>query len=284
MATDRSNRCEELQPQLAAYALGEAEADPTLLAHLADCAACRDALRAYTQIARVLPYTAAQVTPPPELRARILAAATTSTPLGTQPQRVQRNIRPRWQSSVTLAWGCACVLLVMLVGWNVTLQRHLDAQTAQLDRLTAQVRASRENWQVMTQVLNTPDLRAYALSGSAATGRFWASPQSPVACLVAQGLRDPGANNVYQVWLMQGDTPVGAGTFVPQAGNGWILIPIDEPLASYQGVGITIEPRGGSEAPSGQPVLNGALAVSEQSSAFSRIEMNDFTPYTQLTD
>jgi hypothetical protein len=277
MLPDRANRCHDFQAQLAAYALGEAEADSETLGHLAGCAECRRTLATYTHIARTLPYTASQVTPAPELRARILAAAR-ATP-AELPRSRQQVLAPRRRVSRALSWGVVCAALLALLGWNITLQMRLNSQTAQLTRLTTQVAASRENWRTMTDVLNRSDLHAYQLSGNQATGHFWASPQSSVACLVVEDLPDPGADKVYQVWLEQSGTPVGAGTFVTNAGSGWILVRSDQPWAVYQSVDVTIEPRGGSQTPTGQEVLRGRLALTAQARNLDQAETIRFMPY-----
>ncbi|HEX6291155.1 MAG TPA: anti-sigma factor [Herpetosiphonaceae bacterium] len=285
MSSDPTDRCHDLQPQLAAYALGESEADPDLLTHLASCEACQRALQGYTHIARILPYTAPQATPPPELRARILDAAT-SAPVESRAaqRRPAPAAHPWWRVRLAPRWSFAAVMLLALLGWNIALQMRLNSQAAQIERLSTQVANSRQSWQTMTRVLNTPDLQDYELSGESASGRFWASPQLSVACLVAQGLPDPGSGKVYQVWLNQGGTPIGVGTFVPQSGNGWVLLPVDQPLATYQGVGVTIEPRGGSQQPTSPAVLRGALVVSAQAQRLSRTERIYLTDYLEMTD
>ncbi len=253
MSNDRTDLCDDLQPQLAAYALGEASADAALLAHLAQCRHCQSKLRAYAQVTRVLPYAAPAVAPPAELRERILAAAAPRKPAVKPVHATWTTQRPRW--SAVRRWSAvafACLTLFALLGWNISLQQRLRAQ----DRRLA---ANRENWQVMTVLLNAPDVRAYTLAGDTATGHFWSSPQVDVACLVVQGLPQLAAGSVYQVWLMQDGTPIPVATFEPQAGNAWTLIRIDQPFTRYAAVGVTIEPRGGSATPTGENVLRGVL-------------------------
>lgn len=286
MSANGNDRCGELQPQLAAYALGEIEPDPELLTHLARCADCWRTLHAYAHVTQVLPYTAPQVAPAPDLRERILAAATAARPetRASQPRRSPGWQWPRWRRAPILRWGAAFAVLLGLLGWNAVLQARLNTQTVQLNRLTTQVANSRENWQTMTRVLNRSDLDSYALSGGAATGRFWTSPELDVACLVAEGLPDPGAGNVYRVWLIQGNTTVPVGSFVPQAGSGWVLLRIDRSLNAYQEVDVTIEPRDGNQARRGKQVLKGVLALSSQPQSLPYVETITFTPYKDTTN
>ncbi len=267
MSLDPTDSCAELQPEIAAYALGETEAAAALLEHLAECPACQRDLRAYVQVARMLPYDAPDVAPPPALRARILTAVeeTGAAPPTTAPSLVAASEsqvtmraggqprRWRWLPWFRPAYGAVAVAFIALLVWNVALQRQVDTQAAQ-------IAASRSSWQTMTALLNNSAVRWYAITGDEANGHFWAAPQGQVACLVAQGLPPLHEGQVYQVWLVHGGEHASGGTFEEHDGNGWVLIRSNEPLSNYDSVGVTIEPRGGSVAPTGTPVLQGQIA------------------------
>jgi len=268
MSYDPTDSCAEIQPQLAAYALGEAEAGDELLEHLAKCPDCQHDLRAYVQVARMLPYDVSDVAPPPGLRARILAAVEESVHPGAQqpaqptPQQIAPVPRPNtlrrllWGQRLPvprLAFALVVAMLVALLGWNISLQSQLNTQQAQ-------IAAARENWQTMIVLLNDPNVQWYTLSGDTAKGHFWIAPQGKVGCLVVQGLPALTDDQVYQVWLRHGADRTSGGTFEARNGNGWVLVQISEPLANYDSLGVTIEPRGGSAAPTSPPVLQGAVS------------------------
>ena len=262
MPHDINDQCADIQPQLAAYALGEVDADTAILDHLAACPACQQALRAYVQVARLLPYDTPEVTPPPELRERILAAVANTSPgprsSATQPPATRPGVPARRRlPALWPALAFAIVACLMLLGWNLALQRQLAAQSAQLA-------ASRESWQTMIALLNDPEVRWYAVAGDVATGHVWTTLHGNVACLVAQHLPPLGPDQVYQVWLIHGDERTSGGIFQARDGNGWIIIRADEPLANYDAIGVTIEPQGGSPAPTGQRVLRGELKIEGQ--------------------
>jgi anti-sigma-K factor RskA len=69
------------------------------------------------------------------------------------------------------------------------------------------------------------------------------------------------AGLVYQFWLIRGDTPVGAGLFSANSQGQGLLVVLagTEPVLSFDAVGVSIEPDGGSPAPTGDIVLLGAL-------------------------
>jgi anti-sigma-K factor RskA len=271
MSNDQAIVCDDIQPQIAAYALGDHQLEPAVHAHVAACARCQQDLGAYMQVTRVLPYAEPLVEPSPALRSRILAAATAPAPVVTPPQplRPQQRSWPRARRS-RLALSFAFAVLLALLGWNISLQSRLNAQATQIT-------ASRETWHTVVAILNSPDVRAFALTGTNASGHIWAAERDTVACLVAQGLPDAGANNVYQAWLIQNGTAHSGGTFQVRSGTAWVLIHSDEPITSYDAIDVTIEPRGGSRTPSGPGILQGALtsanarSVQVQASLFPTI-------------
>lgn len=279
MSFDPTDPCAELQPQIAAYALGETEAAAELLEHIAECPACQRALSAYVQVARMLPYDAPDVAPPPDLRARILTAVEESAaavapvePVSSTQSHadVPAAISPRrrrWRlPSFRPAYAFALVALIALLAWNISLQRQLSAQATQLS-------ASRANWQTMIGLLNDSAVRWYAVSGDETRGHFWAAPQGQVGCLVIQGLPSIKDDQVFQVWLVHDGEHASGGVFEAREGNGWILIRSNEPLSNYELVGVTVEPRGGSDAPTSAPLLQGQIARAQEPTFADRQQM-----------
>jgi hypothetical protein len=293
MPAEQSNQCDDIQPWLAAYALGDADDEAAARAHLSACPRCQRDLREYQLVASLLPYAAPEAIPAPELRERLIAtikreaadaapsgaavsahppAAETETATAVEPSRSARAPapatpprRPRRPRSFWAAWAFAA-LAIALLGWNLALQRDLEQQNAQ-------VALNRQNWQTMIGLLNDSTLRWYVLAGDAAHGHFWAVPQDQVACLIVQGLPALREGQVYQVWLIHGAERLSGGTFEAHDGNAWALVRTDEPMAEYSRVFVTVEPTGGSPAPQGPQVLSGALAVGMAPGSADRQEL-----------
>lgn len=275
MSHDLTDSCADIQPQLAAYALGETDVDAKLLDHLATCPACQRDLRSYVQVAWMLPYDAPDAAPPAALRERILAAvaaeeqhqqpAMPPVPPPAAPQRRARRAQPRWRGVFALrpAFALALAAIIVLLGWNISLQRQLSEQTAEIT-------ASRADWQTMIGLLNDPAVSWYPVAGDAAHGHLWSDASGRVACLVVQGMPALAADQVYQVWLIHGEERTNGGVFASHNGNGWILIQLDEPLTNYDAIGVSSEPRGGSAMPTGVSVLHGDLSGAQKPDSTDR--------------
>lgn len=265
MSNNTSN-CETIQQQLAAYALGERDIDGEVQAHLDDCPACRDDLLAYAQVARVLPYSAPDVAPSPALRERIIADASMPAVVDRPAPRIVRPAptrRPRGLSPSWMGLACAMIALIASLGWNVSQQRTITAQTAQLT-------TSREGWQTTIVLLNDPSVKWFALSGDQARGHVWTTPGGKVGCLVVQGLPTVADDQVYQVWLTHNGWSTSAGTFQGRNGNAWTLIRTEDALDTFTDITVTVEPRGGGTTPGDQNVLRGTFSAATEMDPLAR--------------
>jgi anti-sigma-K factor RskA len=94
----------------------------------------------------------------------------------------------------------------------------------------------------------------------AAVGTLTIGPDSDSATLSVANLPPVEQDTTYQAWLIVDGTPVSAGTFaVDAAGQGRHLIAGAAP-GSFEAVGVSLEPAGGSDQPTpGNIILFGSL-------------------------
>ena len=282
MPAEQPNLCDDIQPWLAAYALGDAENGAAERAHLATCPSCQHDLREYQLVAGMLPYSAPEAAPQPELRDRLIAAVTSQV-AEAAPQTAPRLApfvapatpprKPRRQLPYWAALAFAALALVLL-GWNISLRRELDRQTALVTQ-------SHQDWQTMIVLLDDTALAKYVVAADPPPaagqypprGHFWTSPQAQVACLVLQGLPNLREDQVYQVWLVRGDEQSSGGTFEAHNGKAWAFVNSQQLISAYSEMFVTIEPTGGSTTPSGARVVSGALAGATTASVADRQEL-----------
>ena len=93
----------------------------------------------------------------------------------------------------------------------------------------------------------------------AAVGMLTMMPGGDEATLSVANLPPPPAGNTYQAWLIVGGAPVSAGTFAVDAtGGGRHTMPAT--AGSFEAVGVSLEPSGGSDQPTpGNIILLGSL-------------------------
>ena len=152
-------------------------------------------------------------------------------------QRHVRRERPRRR------WLAAVAAGVILVGGGaVVAGLHPWDQSSQTQQLT-----------VADQVLQAPDAQhaEQALAGGG-TATVVRSPSVGRAVVVTDDLPAAPAGKVYQLWLQ---SPTGALTsagLMPPASDQTVLL--DGDASASTGVGITVEPAGGSTQPTTKPI------------------------------
>lgn len=219
---------------LAPYALDALDADDRARfeAHLEQCDDCRDELDGFVATAGRLG-DAVSLTPPPDLRARVLGAVS-SVP--QQPPVVtvlhQRGRLPRVLPRIIAA--AAVVIALAGVGGFIVERQHAQQLEARQDAITA--------------VMTAPD--ASMRSSEVPDGgslRMIASDDRGSAVLIATQL--PALDDrTYQLWTLHDGEAVPQDTF---GSSGVVLV---EALDAADSIAITIEPEGGSSAPTTDPI------------------------------
>jgi anti-sigma-K factor RskA len=209
--------------------------------HLADCDSCVQEVRGFKETSARLAAATAQA-PPAELRARVLEEVARTRQLAPAPERLpEPRVRRAWPWMLGLALA-ACVAAIIALGAVV-----LD-QGRQVDEL-------RTNEQRIAAVISAPD----AVSTSA-------EPMEGVSVTVvhseglgnlvfsAHGLDDLHDED-YQLWLTRDDGSVYSAGVLSVDDAGFVLPVLAEPDEGTEGVAVTVEPEGGSEQPTSDPVM-----------------------------
>jgi anti-sigma-K factor RskA len=256
------------QALAAPYVLGALDAVErrAFEAHLAICAACREEVRAFGQVADALAYAAPQRTPPRDLRERVLSRAT-----GRDASELRRAPR----RSTLYTWLPLAAALVVAIGfgtytWNLQERlssvearlRNAEARAAAAERETIQARTAADQAQSAMAVLAAPDLARIDLKGqraaSAASGRaLWSRTRGMF--FTSSNLPPTPAGRVYQVWVVTGEGPISAGIIAPdQTGHATAFFNTPPDIPAPTAVAVTLEPAPGVPSPTGDPYLMGA--------------------------
>lgn len=220
-----------IEAELAAYATGglDAPAHARVAQHLEACVSCRQTVREYEAVLRLVPLSLPVAAPPPGAQLRLLARARSGSgaPL--------RSTRGPWWAVLAQAprlLGAGLVLALALVV-GLALQRPL-----------------------------APQVIAMAGSPAApnATGVLALSDGERAELTVA-GLPPLPPDRSYQLWFVQPDsTRQSGGVFTVNAdGRATLTLRMPGPRGQFVRVGVTEEPRAGSPAPTGPNLLGGEL-------------------------
>ncbi|MFF2408013.1 anti-sigma factor domain-containing protein [Streptomyces sp. NPDC058092] len=219
--------------------------------HLGDCEACTVEVRELSETATRLGLAVAR-TPPPELRERVLREITTVQQGSLSDARPARttgggaNRAGRWPRVVLAACLAAAVGFGGIAVWQ-----NQEARTARADARTAQ----RQNAQ-LAQVLAAPDAHAESSTlGGGAKGTVVVSKKENRAVFLASGMREPPIGTVYQLWFDDDGTMRSAGLMkAPNTTTPQHAMLLDGPVDRASGIGITVEPAGGSAHPTSAPL------------------------------
>ena len=211
--------------------------------HLAECPACQAEVAGLQEAAGVMG-SLATTQPPASLRDSVLAGITTVRPLPpevpsahTSESAPAAGGRTRFRPRLLVAAAAA----VIIVGGGATAIVQPWQDDSSEVQLTAgdRVRAAAD---AETYTQSFPD-------GSKAT--LVRSRSQNAAVLTTVDMAAAPTGSIYELWLIHDDQMVPAGLM--SGGDHEVLLEGD--AASANGFGITVEPDGGSEEPTTDPIV-----------------------------
>ncbi len=214
---------ERIEEQIVLSVLGDmdpverARFEAELAAHLPGCQRCKELVRDYRKVGEHLALATPPSALPQRLEERIVARAT----------GIGGNVVPltTWRRRMTRVALAAAAAFVLVVGSIAGTRLVTGSNDLELVRLRAAGQGT---------------LAVAYTSGAEA------------ALVVGSDLPDPGNQRVMQLWVRAGGTMVPGGTFRPSRGD--VLAITRLPAKDFDLVAVTIEPRGGSRAPTSDPI------------------------------
>ncbi len=229
-------RFEELKEAYVLGALPEEERDEfeRYLAAHPERQAEVDELGAFANLLAISPQ---QQEPPPELRRRVMEVVEAEA----SPRRARR--RPifaglrEYLDARTITLGAAAMLVVGLLSWNVLLQNQVQDLSGQVEEAQAEGR--------------TIELEGtWAQQGASAEV---AAIDENRVILVAENMPSVPEDRTCQIWVIHDDVPTPSGLFDPE-GN-MTAAAVTTSIEKADAIAVTVEPAGGSEKPTSDPVL-----------------------------
>ncbi len=225
------------------YALNALDADEVAAfeAHVAGSDTARDEVTELRDTAVLLGLAVDPVDPPAGLKSRILGQLD-ATPQLAATGPAERQAQTRWMSRPVTALAAAAAVIGLLAGAGVvsTTIRQGVEQQEQVDRLAA--------------ITGADDVQraSVGLEPGGSAVLVWSSSLASAA-LVVEGLAPLPRDRVYQLWFITEAGARSAGTFTTDGSATWRVL--DGAIRPGDVVGVSVEPVGGSAAPTTDPVI-----------------------------
>jgi anti-sigma-K factor RskA len=242
--------CEEFEEISGAYALDAvtpAERQAAQ-AHLATCTKCARLAQELSAVVSILPLTAPQVSPSPELKEQVMQAIRATQqprrrlPVPLRPSRRPAAQRSGWGTTRLLAIAALLFLVAAGLGvWNASLQ----ISNAQLSSQVSQLRHTNTMQAGQISSLRSEVAQVYSITGTlsgqaATTGSLLYLPQQNITVLELHNLPRLQGTQIYQGWLVRNNTPISIGVLSMQNGIASLVFP--GTISGYNAVAISQEP------------------------------------------
>ena len=248
-------------------------------AHLAGCAECRLAVQEFREITGMLVLAAEPVAVPPGLRDHVgamvhaevtrrddAASKRTASPVAAITARPSA-----WRAPAT--WLAAAGLLLAastaMLWQRAAGERDAERDAAREERLALQGEISARD--SILGILRGSRVQVASLAAPAGSGPvvrvFWNQERGRFV-VTAFRLPAPPVGREYQLWaIAQGKPPVSMGTFVTDAdGVATVVLPVGREVTALGTVelcAVTMEPAGGSAAPTETPRFVGSWRATD---------------------
>ena len=233
--SDRTH--EELKNLVAAYVLGALPEDEVGVVrnHILTCDECMAEADQHSTAMDSLALAVEPAPLPPGFAERVMAQIAPSPEAETASVAGRRSWVPEWLRGrgLALAGGMAALILLGVVGSGWIQARQDLARTE--DVLSALVRGD--------------GIQLRGDSGAAAE----LLPRSQGAVMAVAGLPEAPGSHVYQLWYMRDGEPVSVGTF--ETRDSVVVMEVAESFEGYEDAAVTVEPKGGSQQPTSDPVI-----------------------------
>lgn len=228
-------------PAYAISALDSAEV-AALESHLLTCEVCQSELSTYALLSDQLLLSVPPQQPSTMLRRKLQAHLPSA----------HKTSKPKFSWSFTqISVSLAMIVLLALSIFSIIQTQKLYQQQS---KLAQQVETS----QLTLAAMSYPETQALPITAENISGTLLLAKEQNIAVIITWNLPVLQSNQTYQIWLIdpQGKRTSG-GIFNSQPGLPYTSTTVSSPvgLVNFNGIGVTIEPAGGSLQPTGQRIF-----------------------------
>ena len=225
---------EAVHDLIAPYVLGAVPPDEErdIRDHIMSCEDCMREAESFSMVTASLPLAAESAPLPAGFVDRVVASVQEARPA---PSTTERSPWYRRWTGLQVALTSGLLVIALTLGaFLVNENRSLEQR------------------QKVVAALLRHERDGLDLQGSAgAVAKV--VPTDSGSMFVASGLQEAPADHTYQLWLIKNGTPVSAGTFTIK--GGLAVLESNLHLDGYEQAAVTVEPAGGSQQPTTQPII-----------------------------
>ena len=253
----------DIEELLPFYALGALTDEERKLveAYLREHPEARHQIEEMDETVSVLPHSVAPVEPTRRTKEALMARVRTDERAHTPVTKLASPVRAIRLEHIfqALSLGAALVAIIWALVLNTRLSQLQDQISLLGEALVAQSN-SLEEINARLPLLPASAAETISLAGTElrpqARGQLIADPNKSSAVLVIAGLDQLEPGKTYQVWLIDGNGPRSAGLLsVDSNGQGILIVSSELTIGQFDALGISVEPDGGSQQPTGDIVV-----------------------------
>lgn len=171
------------------------------------------------------------------------AAPEPATAASTEPGPAERRAAARWRRPVGVLLAVAAASALFFGGLAIgTLSDSTPPSGQSQAEQLAAIAAAPDSQRAVAEV-----------AGGGTATLVW-SGELGRSALLADGLAPLPEDQTYQLWYIGAEGPVSAGTFEASSqGTTWHVL--EGEMSAGDTVGVTVEPSGGSDAPTSDPIV-----------------------------
>jgi anti-sigma-K factor RskA len=240
----------EISERLDAFALGSMSEQERLevLEHIQSCPECMKEAGDYLEGLSILASSVASREPPKSLRRAIMAEA--ARDLDRTAPATTSGRASRWMMAA------AAAIAVFSLGWSIKLNNELETQRTTLTNLS-------RRYDTVVGVLAANNVKIQAMSATEAApgsmGRIFLDQESGTG-MIMHRLPPLQEGQCYQLWFVGHGERISGGVLRTNPdGTGYTIIQAPGPVNSFDTVGVTREPAGGSAWPTSDRLLGAGI-------------------------
>lgn len=211
--------------------------------HLIECPSCQEELMEWEMLTEDLPYESEAIEVPTNLKTRIFASLPDTPEQAKVVSMLTKEKSHRRMGPVTsvLAAGLFASLVANAFLFSET-QKEPEIAQSEIQLIGQSILAPQEG------------------TSASAVAMLIADGNQNILLLDAKDLPTLSKDELYQVWVIEGDQPYPAGIVQPnETGTGTVSHPLTDLSGTWDTVAITVEKEPNLSAPEGQIILAGGI-------------------------